>query len=229
MYKRQLQNPTPVRSKLIWRLLLADSSCIRGVVESSTRQSFENPNREGVISATGRLLMDAAWLPACGGAYVKPCDISLDELPPGFERASLEARGLGEKLGMKKSEEQEAIAVLARGDVRKRKVAEYLMNASDDVIEKFEKLIPKQRELPEFKSFKEGVQSLHRLATGNPIDGGGGPAPVSNPDRYRSCLLYTSTSGVCFESACSGRRSVAAKKSSAISHAKSAVSPKTFS
>lgn len=182
---RALQNPTPVRSKLIWRLLLADSSCIRGVVESSTRQSFENPNREGVISATGRLLMDAAWLPACGGAYVKPCDISLDELPPGFERASLEARGLGEKLGMKKSEEQEAIAVLARGDVRKRKVAEYLMNASDDVIEKFEKLIPKQRELPEFKSFKEGVQSLHRLATGNPIDGGGGPAPVSNPDRYR--------------------------------------------
>jgi hypothetical protein len=59
------------------------------------------------------------------------------------------------------------------------------MNASDDVIEKFEKLIPKQRELPEFKSFKEGVQSLHRLATGHPIDGGGGPAPVSNPDRYR--------------------------------------------
>ncbi len=180
-----LQNPTPVRSKLIWRLLLADSSCIRGVVESSTRQSFENPKREEVISATGRLLMETPWILGDGGAFVRPCDIALDELPPGFEKASTEARALAEKLGMKKSEEQEAIAVLARGDARKRKIAEYLMNASEDVMEKFEKLIPKQRELPEFKSFKEGIQSLHRVAVGNPSEGRGGAAPVSNPERYR--------------------------------------------
>ena len=180
-----LQNPTPVRSKLIWRLLLADSSCIRGVVESSTRQSFENPKREEVISATGRLLMETPWLLADRGPFVRPGDIALDELPPGFEKASTEARALAEKLGMKKSEEQEAIAVLARGDARKRKIAEYLMNASDDVMEKFEKLIPKQRELPEFKSFKEGIQSLHRVAVGNPSEGRGGAAPVSNPERYR--------------------------------------------
>lgn len=180
-----LQNPTPVRSKLIWRLLLADSSCIRGVVESSTRQSFENPKREEVISATGRRLMETPWLLADRGAFVRPGDIALDELPPGFEKASTEARALAEKLGMKKSEEQEAIAVLARGDARKRKIAEYLMNASDDVMEKFEKLIPKQRELPEFKSFKEGIQSLHRVAVGNPSEGRGGAAPVSNPERYR--------------------------------------------
>lgn len=180
-----LQNPTPVRSKLIWRLLLANSSCIRGVVESSTRQSFENPRREEVISATGRLLMETPWILGDGDAFVRPCDIALDELPPGFEKASTEARALAERLGMKKSEEQEAIAVLARGDSRKRKIAEYLMNASDDVMEKFEKLIPKQRELPEFKSFKEGIQSLHRVAVGNPAEGRGGAAPVSNPERYR--------------------------------------------
>lgn len=180
-----LQNPTPVRSKLIWRLLLADSCCIRGVVESSTRQSFENPKREEVISATGRLLMETSWILGDGGAFVKPCDIALDELLPGFEKASMEARALAEKLGMKKSEEQEAVAVLARGDARKRKIAEYLINASDDVMEKFEKLIPKQRELPEFKSFKEGIRSLHRVAVGNPSEGRGGAAPVSNPERYR--------------------------------------------
>lgn len=180
-----LLSPTPVRSKLIWRLLLADSSCIRGMVESSTRQSFENPKREEVISDTGRLLMETPWILGDGGAFVRPCDIALDELPPGFEKTSTEARALAEKLGMKKSEEQEAIAVLARGDARKRKIAEYLMNASDDVMEKFEKLIPKQRELPEFKSFKEGIQSLHRVAVGNPAEGRGGAAPVSNPERYR--------------------------------------------
>lgn len=180
-----LQNPTLVRSKLIWRLLLADSSCIRGVVESSTRQSFENSKHTEVISATGRLLMETPWIPGDGGAFFRPCDIALDGLPPGFEKASTQARALAEKLGMKKSEEQEAIAVLARGDARKRKIAEYLMNAPDDVMEKFEKLIPKQRELSEFKSFKEGIQSLHRGEVGNPAEGRGGAAPVSNPERYR--------------------------------------------
>lgn len=130
-------------------------------------------------------MMETPWLLGDRGTFVRPCDIALDELPPGFEKASTEARALAEKLGMKKSEEQEAIAVLARGDARKRKIAEYLMNASDDVMDKFEKLIPKQRELPEFKSFKEGIQSLHRVAVGNPAEGRGGAAPVSNPERYR--------------------------------------------
>ena len=179
-----LQNPSPVRSKLIWRLLLGDSNCIRGVLEHSTRQSFENPTRQEGISAAGKLLMETTWLPG-GDTFVRPRDIALDDLPPGFEKASTEARALAEKLGMKKTEEQEAITVLARGDARKRTIAEYLMNASDDVMEKIEKLIPKQRELPEFKSFKEGIQSLHRVAVGNPAEGRGGPAPVSNPERYR--------------------------------------------
>lgn len=180
-----LQNPTPVRSKLIWRLLLADSSCIRGVVESSTRQSFENPKREEVISATGRLLMETPWLLADRGAFVRPGDIALDELPPGFEKASTEARALAEKLGMKKSEEQEAIVVLARGNPEKQEVIEFIMNANDGDVKKIKKLIPKQRELPEFKSFKEGIQSLHRVAVGNPSEGRGAAAPVSNPERYR--------------------------------------------
>jgi hypothetical protein len=179
-----LENPTPVRSKLIWRLLLANSSCIRGVIESSTRQSFENPTREEVISGTGCHLMYIPWLIGEDSTFVSPGDILLDELPTGFEKASTEARVLAEQLGMKKSEVQEAIAVLSRGDARKRKLAEYLMNASDDEIENFEKLIPKRQASPEFKSFKEGIQSLHRVAFGNPAEGSAGAAPVSNPARY---------------------------------------------
>jgi hypothetical protein len=180
-----LQNPTPVRSKLIWELLLADFSCIRGMVESSTQQSFGDSKRKNVISATGRLLMDAAWLPASGGGYFKPCDILLDELPPGFEKASLEARGVGEKLGMKNSGEQEAIAVVARGDPKKQNLIMKIMNATDDEVAKFDKLIPTQRKLTEFKSFKEGIQSLHRVAVVNSANGGEGPSPVANPERYR--------------------------------------------
>lgn len=180
-----LQNPTPVRSKLIWQLLLADSSCIRGVVESSTRQSFENPKREEVISATGRLLMETPWLLADRGAFVRPGDIALDELPPGFEKASTEARALAEKLGMKKPEKQEAIALLAGGDGKMRKLLELMINAPDDTKEKIEKLLSPQSEPPAFKSFKEGFQSLHRDAVGNPAEGRDGATPVSNPERYR--------------------------------------------
>jgi len=154
-------------------------------VESSTRQSFEDPKRKEAISATGGLLLDTPWLPGKSGAFVRPCDIALDELPTGFEKASAQARALSERLGMKKSEEQEAIAVLARGDARKRKIAEYLMNASDDEMDKFEKLIPRQRKLPEFKSFKEGIQTLHRAAVASSVEVRDGPAPVSIPERYR--------------------------------------------
>jgi hypothetical protein len=180
-----LQKPSLVRSELIWRLLLADSSCIRGVVESSTRRSFENPKRKEAISNTGGLLLNTPWLPREDSTFLRPCDIALDELPIGFEKASAEARVLAEKLGMKKSEEQEAIAVLARGDVRKQKVAEYLMNASDDEMEKLEKLLPRQRKLPEFKSFKDGIQTLHQAAVASSVELREGPAPVSNPERYR--------------------------------------------
>ncbi len=180
-----LQKPSAARSELIWRLLLADSTCIRGVVESSTRQSFENPKCRQVISATGRRLLDTQWLPGEDGAFLRPCDFALDELPTGFEKASAAARALAEILGMKKSEEQEAIAVLARGDARKRKIAEYLINASDDEMEKFEKLLPRQRKFPEFKSFKEGIQNLHRAAPASSVDVRDETAPVSNPERYR--------------------------------------------
>lgn len=180
-----LQQPSAARGELIWQLLLADSSCIRGVVEFSTRQSFEDPKRKEVISATGALLLETPWLPGDGGAFVRPCDIALDELPHGFEKTSAAARALAEKLGMKKSEEQEAIAVLARGDAKKRKIVEYLMNASDDEMDKFEKLLPRQRKVPEFKSFKEGIQTLHRAAVAISTEVREGPAPVSNPERYR--------------------------------------------
>jgi len=180
-----LLNPTPGRSKLIWQILLTDSSGIRGVIETSTRQSFECSERKERNSFIGHLLMIEPWLLRSDGSFDRPYEIALDELPLGFEKASTEARVLAEKLGMKKSEEQEAIAVLSRGNAKKQKIAEYLMNAPDEEVEKFEKLMPKQRDLPEFKSFKEGIQSLHRVAVGNPAEGRGGAAPVSNPERYR--------------------------------------------
>ncbi len=179
-----LQNPTPVRSKLIWRLLIADWSCIRGVVESSNRKTFEDPKHEEIISATGQLLIETPWIPGDADVFVRPGDIALDELPPGFEKASAEARALAEKLGMKKPEKQEAIALLAGGDRKMRELLELVVNASDDTKEKIEKLLSPDSEPPAFRSFKDDIQSLHRVAVSNSSEGRGGAAPVSNPARY---------------------------------------------
>jgi len=179
-----LKNPTHSRSKLIWRLLLGAADCIRGVVETSTKQSFQDPRRKEVTSATGLLLMEAPWIPSGSGTFVRPRDIALEELPAEFEKTSAEARTIAEKLGMKKSEEHEAIALVARGDTRKQSMLERVMNATPEELDNFEKLFPKRRELPEFKSFKEGIQELHRVTVREPKEVHGGSAPVENAERY---------------------------------------------
>jgi hypothetical protein len=180
-----LQEPSAGRSELIWRLLLADSSCIRGVVERSKRKTFENSRCWEEISDTGSLLLSTPWLPGDGGAFVTPCNIALEELPTGFEKASAKARALAEKLGMKKSEEQKAAAVLARGDPIRQELIEYVMHAPPHELNKHIKMLPTQRELPGYKSFKEGIQILHRAAVAIPIELRDGSAPVSNPLQYR--------------------------------------------
>lgn len=179
-----LANPTVVRSRVIWKVLLKDSTCIRGEIESSSRQSFENASRKESISDAGRLLIESAWLPRQDNTFARPNQIGLEELPNGFDKTSDQAQALADKLGMKKSAEQIALSILTRGDERKRRVAEYLMNASEDDWEKVEKLIPKQRDIPEFKSFREGVRDLHRLASEGSVEPRGPSEPVMNPGRY---------------------------------------------
>lgn len=182
-----LQRPTVARSKLIWKLLLADFSCIRGIVEMSTQQSYGNSRREESISKTGNLLIETAWLASADDEFFKPCDISLEQLPSGFETTSTDARSLADRLGMKKSDEQDAIATLSRGDPMKRMVAEFIMNASGDAVNQLVKLISKQKIPVEVKSFKEGVQSFHRTAVDSVTEkgsGSDGPWAATNPERY---------------------------------------------
>jgi|GEM_PF-1305870 len=187
-----LKKPSAVRSQLIWKTLLEHSDRIRGEVESSTRQTFQDSTREEVVSDTGKLLMATAWLPDGRGGFVKPCDIELDELPVEFTEASAGARALAECLGMRKSEEQEAMNVLTRGNQKKRHLLEWVHTADEDQLQRitksFEKIMevtPMPRESPPFKSFKEGIRSLRRVSIGEPGEERGGPAPASNPDRYR--------------------------------------------
>jgi hypothetical protein len=157
--EQSLFNPTFERSRLLWTYLLPHSQCIRGVVEKSSRQTFENSEREHTTSNPGRLLMEATWLP-----------------------------DLAEKLCMKKPEHQQALELLVEGNPRKQKLLETLLSADDALLERFEKVMPTQRPPVAFKSFREGIHSLHRPQREASDEHPQPPSGVKNADRYQGKL-----------------------------------------
>lgn len=91
-----LKNPTVERSLFIWEyLLLPHKNRIRGIVESSVRQEYPVESTERskpFLSKMGEMVTECAWLPNGHGAFVKPRDIALDELPVSFTRNTQLAR-----------------------------------------------------------------------------------------------------------------------------------------
>ena len=94
-----IASPTPEKSEFIWNnIAVPHSACIRGVVEKSTRQTYENSTKEDQISDFGRLLIEAAWLPGSDGSLHEPIDLTLDDLPDSFIRDEKLAQQLGMKM-----------------------------------------------------------------------------------------------------------------------------------
>lgn len=184
-----VDNPSLQRSQLLWEYLLPCSSYIRGVIETSGRQSFERiDGHEEVISRLGKLLIEKAWLPDRDGGLHAPADIALEDLPPGYDKNTPSAKELARKLGMRKSEEQQALAVLTGGDPKRKKLLEFMLHADDATLEKFDKLIPKEKPPSEFKTFKEGVSAIHRTQRQPQVDISASTGTVSNPGKYLSSL-----------------------------------------
>jgi len=101
--EQALMNISIEKSEIIWnKIAVQYGHCIKGKILRSSRQDF-SPNantykEEETISNFGQLLVDNAWLPRSDGVFVKPNELSLDNLPESFicdER-------LADQLGMKK-------------------------------------------------------------------------------------------------------------------------------
>jgi hypothetical protein len=91
-----LSHPGHSRSEYIWNLLLAPSShLLAGVVESSVRLEFAGASQEEMKSAAGAAAAAAAWLPGPDGAFHRPAELELDDLPPEFRRDDALAAALG--------------------------------------------------------------------------------------------------------------------------------------
>ena len=85
--KWAISNSTKERSAFIWNnIAISYSACIRGVVETSTRKTYEHCETEDCVSEFGRLLIDTAWLPGSDGKMYKPSELTLDDIPESFAR-----------------------------------------------------------------------------------------------------------------------------------------------
>jgi hypothetical protein len=90
-----LRHPGHARSEYVWNVLLAPNRhLVAGVVEKSVRQEFMDSSRENIRSAIGRAATGAAWLPGPDGAFHRPAELSLDDLPPTYKRDEVLAKAL---------------------------------------------------------------------------------------------------------------------------------------
>lgn len=93
-----LKNPEKDKSQFIWNhIVIPNASCIEGQLEKCTRQSYSGSTIETITSNFGQMLKDIEWLPGFDGAFYKPSQLRINDLPESFIRESV----LVQKLGMK--------------------------------------------------------------------------------------------------------------------------------
>jgi hypothetical protein len=91
-----MRNPDRARSEYIWNNLLSPNQhLIDGTVESSSRQGFINASREHRTSPIGAVATAEAWLPGTDGAFHRPEEFRVDDLPADYRRDEALARALG--------------------------------------------------------------------------------------------------------------------------------------
>jgi len=89
--------PGHARSEYVWNVLLAPNRrLVAGVVERSVLTSFADSTLAEARSVMGEAAAREAWLPGRDGAFRRPGELSLDDLPPTYTRDE----GLAQALGM---------------------------------------------------------------------------------------------------------------------------------
>lgn len=92
-----LAYPNAARARVVWSLLRRHRADLRGEVESSTNQQYSNSTRSLELSIAGEVVSTwpTPWIPKRDGTLVLPKEISLEDLPPGFEQDETLASILG--------------------------------------------------------------------------------------------------------------------------------------
>ncbi len=143
-----LSSPTLEKSAYIWNhIAIPNSACIRGTIEKSSRQTYEDSSKEEYVSESfGRLLMGSKWLPSIDGQPHCPAELRLDDLPEQFERD----KQLADLIEMKK----DVIARLAVEAGVKPETLELArkLEQNPDMIEYVQQKFSEKKEKPIFPS-----------------------------------------------------------------------------
>jgi len=184
-------------SELIWnKIVIENWACIKGIIEKSSKKTYENSKKETQISDFGHLLINAAWLPNAKGGFSKPNALSLSDLPRGFEKDTPRAKSLSVAIGMKQPEREQALEIVTGGDIDLKKLIDYYQSASDDERRKMLKAIPVEIAPEPAPSFKNGLKNLGRPQRGRIGPTDRDESMVSDPERYQNKLNERIEEGV---------------------------------
>lgn len=195
-----LSNLSMERAKILWGNLIKSPHLIQGVVlRAKTVGALSSSQRIPEFSTLGKILLKSCWMPDQAGNFHKPNELFLTDLPATFDTSSIRAKEVAEKLGMRKPEVEQAAETLSKGDPRKKLLLEQIANASDDDLDKFEKLVPRTVPPMPAPSFKDGLAKMARSQRGmSSLDDASNPLnhPVSNPGRYQDKINQAIDDGV---------------------------------
>jgi len=122
-----LTHSTREKATYIWNeLLIPNGHRIQGIIESSSKKTFENCRREKRFSKMGQLLVEKSWLPGKAGQFHKPCELSTGDLPEGFKHDE----NLARQLSMKSVEKTSLAHELNLPEA----VVEFIKNNRDEII-----------------------------------------------------------------------------------------------
>jgi len=151
-----MANPTCKKSTFIWnKIAIPNSDCIRGIVETSTRQSYEGSKEKPQLSEFGKLLIDTAWLPSSDGNMHEPRDMALKDLPKSF----VHNEKLADQLGMKK----DVVAnLLEKAGISENTFnrAKQIEDASPEVQQQIDSLLQKKQTQTELGNIPSYIDAL---------------------------------------------------------------------
>jgi hypothetical protein len=177
------------RFKILWNILLKSPRIISGETQyARNAQKLDAAEKKIEYTEVGKFLIEKNCIPDKQGNWHKPNELFLHDLPDEFDTRSVYAKDVAEKLGMKKPEVEKAAEELSKGDPRKKALFEWLADASDDDLEKFEKLKPQIIPPQTAPSFKDGLSKLTRPQRGAISSSGIRQPnfPITNPERYQN-------------------------------------------
>ena len=182
-----ISTPCLEKSVFIWNeIAVPNSDCIRGVVEKSTRRTYEGSEEEKQISEFGELLTDNAWLPDLNGHWHRPSALTLDDLPESFVRNER----LADQLGMKKNvvaelAEKAGVSQTSLGRAKRfEEASPEIQQRIEDILlrEEKKKKTPQQEDRPYDEALSKAFSASGKEGANNNGDDGGFS---SNPSRRR--------------------------------------------